>query len=124
MHVFAYMTCKGTKMYMLCNCVPPLSQFLSGLCDFRCSMTKIKVLDASGPPGLPNFLRASESAVTTAISALSFSPDGEVKFKYKDIVASARNIKVDKFPMNSLDKILKDKIFLNGRDWLRFQKTV
>ncbi|CAE6132780.1 unnamed protein product [Arabidopsis arenosa] len=42
------------------------------------SMTKIKVLDASGPPGLPNFLRgASESAVTTAISALSFSPDGE-----------------------------------------------
>jgi hypothetical protein len=41
-------------------------------------MTKIRVLDASGPPGLPNFLRgASESAVTTAISALSFSPDGE-----------------------------------------------
>ncbi|KAG7615578.1 putative transcription factor WD40-like family [Arabidopsis thaliana] len=45
--------------------------------DMR-SMTKIRVLDASGPPGLPNFLRgASESAVTTAISALSFSPDGE-----------------------------------------------
>ncbi|CAN6860130.1 unnamed protein product [Brassica oleracea] len=42
------------------------------------SMTKIRVLDASGPPGLPNLLRgASESAVTTAISALSFSPDGE-----------------------------------------------
>ncbi|CAN8308230.1 unnamed protein product [Cochlearia groenlandica] len=42
------------------------------------SMTKIRVLDASGPPGLPNFLRgASESAITTAISALSFSPDGE-----------------------------------------------
>ncbi|KAJ0240863.1 Uncharacterized protein HA466_0219150 [Hirschfeldia incana] len=42
------------------------------------SMTKIRVLDASGPPGLPNLLRgASESAVTTAISALCFSPDGE-----------------------------------------------
>ncbi|EOA19790.1 hypothetical protein CARUB_v10000038mg [Capsella rubella] len=42
------------------------------------SMTKIRVLDASGPPGLPNLLRgSSESAVTTAISALSFSPDGE-----------------------------------------------
>ncbi|ESQ38381.1 hypothetical protein EUTSA_v10028363mg [Eutrema salsugineum] len=42
------------------------------------SMTKVRVLDASGPPGLPNLLRgASESAVTTAISALSFSPDGE-----------------------------------------------
>lgn len=42
-------------------------------------MTKIRVLDASGPPGLPNLFRgASESAVTTAISALSFSPDGEV----------------------------------------------
>ncbi|KAL1195420.1 hypothetical protein V5N11_005302 [Cardamine amara subsp. amara] len=42
------------------------------------SMTKIRVLDASGPPGLPNFLRGtSESALTTAISALSFSPDGE-----------------------------------------------
>ncbi|CAH8305853.1 unnamed protein product [Eruca vesicaria subsp. sativa] len=42
------------------------------------SMTKIRVLDASGPPGLPNLLRgSSESAVTTAISALSFSHDGE-----------------------------------------------
>ncbi|XP_010541230.1 PREDICTED: uncharacterized protein LOC104814738 isoform X2 [Tarenaya hassleriana] len=42
------------------------------------SVTKIKVLDASGPPGLPRLLGgSSESAVTTAISALSFSPDGE-----------------------------------------------
>lgn len=44
-------------------------------------MTKIKVLDASGPPGLPTLLSgASETAVTTVISALSFSPDGEVHF--------------------------------------------
>ncbi|CAH2071149.1 unnamed protein product [Thlaspi arvense] len=42
------------------------------------SMTKVRVLDASGPPGLPSLLRgSSESPVTTAISALSFSPDGE-----------------------------------------------
>lgn len=42
------------------------------------SMVKIKVLDASGPPGLPSLLAtASETVVTTAISALSFSPDGE-----------------------------------------------
>jgi hypothetical protein len=43
------------------------------------SVTKIKVLDACGPPGLPNLLSgASEMAVTTVISALSFAPDGEV----------------------------------------------
>ncbi|KAK6137386.1 hypothetical protein DH2020_028858 [Rehmannia glutinosa] len=42
------------------------------------SMSKIKVLDASGPPGLPNLLGGTlEKAITTAISALSFSPDGE-----------------------------------------------
>ncbi|KAJ6388600.1 hypothetical protein OIU77_027041 [Salix suchowensis] len=42
------------------------------------SVTKIKVLDASGPPGLPNLLPGtSEMAVTTVISALSFAPDGE-----------------------------------------------
>ncbi|WCJ26372.1 Transducin/WD40 repeat-like superfamily protein [Euphorbia peplus] len=42
------------------------------------SVTKMKVLDASGPPGLPALLSgAPESAVTTVISALSFSPDGE-----------------------------------------------
>lgn len=40
----------------------------------------IKVLDASGPPGLPSLLTAAASGtmLTTAISALSFSPDGEV----------------------------------------------
>ncbi|KAL8064093.1 hypothetical protein ABFS82_01G068400 [Erythranthe guttata] len=38
------------------------------------SMSKIKVLDASGPPGHPKLL---EKAVSTAISVLSFSPDGE-----------------------------------------------
>lgn len=81
MHVSAYMTCKGTELYMLCLFVPPVSRFLNVSYDSHCSMTKIRVLDASGPPGLPNLLRgASESAVTTAISALSFSPDGEVKF--------------------------------------------
>ncbi|XP_057802773.1 uncharacterized protein LOC131018061 [Salvia miltiorrhiza] len=42
------------------------------------SMTKIKVLDASGPPGLPSLLGGDlGTAMTTAISALSFSPDGE-----------------------------------------------
>lgn len=42
-------------------------------------MTKIKILDASGPPGLPTLLGgASDSTPKTAISALSFSPDGEV----------------------------------------------
>ncbi|KAJ4835494.1 hypothetical protein Tsubulata_015486 [Turnera subulata] len=42
------------------------------------SAIKVKVLDASGPPGLPNLLpEPSETAVTTVISALSFSPDGE-----------------------------------------------
>ncbi|XP_023752745.1 uncharacterized protein LOC111901109 isoform X1 [Lactuca sativa] len=42
------------------------------------SMTKIKILDASGPPGLPTLLGgASETTANTAISVLSFSPDGE-----------------------------------------------
>ncbi|XP_077250915.1 transducin/WD40 repeat-like superfamily protein [Tasmannia lanceolata] len=42
------------------------------------SVTKIKVLDASGPPGLPSLLGgASNTMTTTAISALSFSQDGE-----------------------------------------------
>lgn len=39
------------------------------------SMTKIKILDASGPPGLPTLL--GEMTSNTAISVLSFSPDGE-----------------------------------------------
>ncbi|XVF10515.1 hypothetical protein REPUB_Repub07fG0189600 [Reevesia pubescens] len=42
------------------------------------SVTKIKVLNASGPPGLPSLLSgAPEMSVTTVISALSFSADGE-----------------------------------------------
>lgn len=42
------------------------------------SVTKLKVLDASGPPGLPSLLGGlSDKMITTAISALSFSPDGE-----------------------------------------------
>ncbi|KAL6177315.1 hypothetical protein ACLB2K_048841 [Fragaria x ananassa] len=42
------------------------------------SIMKIKILDASGPPGLPNLLAASsEMKLVTAISALNFSPDGE-----------------------------------------------
>nr|KYP58650.1 WD repeat-containing protein 7 [Cajanus cajan] len=43
------------------------------------SVTMVKVLDASGPPGLPTLLTAATSGtmLTTAISALSFSPDGE-----------------------------------------------
>lgn len=38
------------------------------------SMSKMKVLDSSGPPGLPSLLGG---VLETAISALSFSPDGE-----------------------------------------------
>ncbi|XP_050378670.1 uncharacterized protein LOC126795980 [Argentina anserina] len=42
------------------------------------SIMKIKILDASGPPGLPNLLAASsEMKLVTAISALNFTPDGE-----------------------------------------------
>lgn len=42
-------------------------------------MAKIKVLDASAPLGLPNLLGGQYGmALTTVISALSFSPDGEV----------------------------------------------
>ncbi|KAI4326888.1 hypothetical protein L6164_019412 [Bauhinia variegata] len=42
------------------------------------SVTMIKVLNASGPPGLPSLLAAaSETTLAAAISALSFSPDGE-----------------------------------------------
>ncbi|KAM0933193.1 putative transcription factor WD40-like family [Dioscorea sansibarensis] len=41
------------------------------------SVSQIKVLDASGPLGLPNLLGSSETKMTTAITALSFSPDGE-----------------------------------------------
>lgn len=44
------------------------------------SVVKIKVLGVSGPPGLPTLLApASETVPVTAISALSFSPDGEVQ---------------------------------------------
>ncbi|KAH0453973.1 hypothetical protein IEQ34_018297 [Dendrobium chrysotoxum] len=43
------------------------------------SVTKIKILDASAPLGLPSLLEgASNAGMATAISALSFSPDGEV----------------------------------------------
>lgn len=42
------------------------------------SVTKIKILDASGPLGLPSLLEgASNTRISTAISALSFSRDGE-----------------------------------------------
>ncbi|THU52515.1 hypothetical protein C4D60_Mb10t04790 [Musa balbisiana] len=42
------------------------------------SVSKIKVLDASGPPGLPSLLEeSSKSRITTVITALTFSPDGE-----------------------------------------------
>ncbi|KAE9597785.1 hypothetical protein Lal_00041492 [Lupinus albus] len=42
------------------------------------SVTMVKVLDASWPPGLPSLLTAaSGTTLTIAISALSFSPDGE-----------------------------------------------
>ncbi|CAI9094174.1 OLC1v1029867C2 [Oldenlandia corymbosa var. corymbosa] len=55
------------------------------------SMVKIKVLDASGPPGLPTLLGgASETAVTTAISALSFSQDGEGLVAFSENVLMIR----------------------------------
>lgn len=45
-------------------------------------MAKIKVLDASAPLGLPNLLGGQYGmALTTVISALSFSPDGEVSLR-------------------------------------------
>ncbi|KAL0298073.1 UNVERIFIED_CONTAM: hypothetical protein Sangu_3162200 [Sesamum angustifolium] len=51
------------------------------------SMNKIKVLDASGPPGLPSLLGGTlETANTTAISALSFSPDGADGVKVWNVV--------------------------------------
>ncbi|RLM55932.1 hypothetical protein C2845_PM10G13010 [Panicum miliaceum] len=41
-------------------------------------VTKIRILDASGPPGLPSLLTGSSNTTATIlISALSFSPDGE-----------------------------------------------
>jgi len=44
-----------------------------------CSATKLKVLDASGPPGHPALLASNKTSATAGgISALSFSPDGEV----------------------------------------------
>lgn len=58
---------------------PSFSIWTSCHLQLSCSMSKIKILDASGPPGLPSLLGgALEMAVTTAITALSFSPDGEV----------------------------------------------
>ncbi|KAF0902107.1 hypothetical protein E2562_012875 [Oryza meyeriana var. granulata] len=42
------------------------------------SVTKIRILDASGPPGLPSLLEGSSNTTATIlITALSFSPDGE-----------------------------------------------
>ncbi|KAL6602748.1 hypothetical protein ACP70R_043109 [Stipagrostis hirtigluma subsp. patula] len=42
------------------------------------SVTKIRILDASGPPGLPSLLAGSSNTTATIlITALSFSPDGE-----------------------------------------------
>ncbi|KAI3956395.1 hypothetical protein MKX01_016808 [Papaver californicum] len=42
------------------------------------SVTLLKVLDASGPPGLPSLLGGvPDMSATTGISALKFSPDGE-----------------------------------------------
>lgn len=66
-----------TYAYLYCHCID--EPYLFRL--FYRSMTKIKILDASGPPGLPTLLGGvSETTVNTAISVLSFSPDGEVPF--------------------------------------------
>ncbi|XP_076953236.1 uncharacterized protein LOC143627254 [Bidens hawaiensis] len=54
------------------------------------SMTKIKILDASAPPGLPTLLGGvSETTVNTAISVLSFSPDGEMVVNRIHVVGKA-----------------------------------
>ncbi|KNA19673.1 hypothetical protein SOVF_059430 [Spinacia oleracea] len=41
------------------------------------SVTKIKILDASGPPGIPTLFSGAPETVISAISTLTFSPDGE-----------------------------------------------
>ncbi|XP_047323179.1 uncharacterized protein LOC124926900 isoform X2 [Impatiens glandulifera] len=42
------------------------------------SVSKVKILDASAPPGFPSLLGgAQDMSAVSAISALSFSPDGE-----------------------------------------------
>ncbi|XP_057521344.1 uncharacterized protein LOC130801496 [Amaranthus tricolor] len=41
------------------------------------SVTKIKILDASGPPGIPTLLSGAPETIISAISTLTFSPDGE-----------------------------------------------
>ena len=45
---------------------------------FYLSVTKIKILDASGPPGIPTLLSGAPETIISAISTLTFSPDGEV----------------------------------------------
>lgn len=48
-------------------------------CIRTCSVTMLKVLDASGPPGHPALLSSSGSAGSiSGISAVAFSNDGEV----------------------------------------------
>lgn len=45
----------------------------------NCSMEKVKVLDASRPPGHPSLLlRSSDAVFDIGISSASFSPDGDV----------------------------------------------
>lgn len=64
--------CKLHTYHLLCLMVS-----LSSLS----SVAKIKVLDASAPLALPSLLAgASGMALTTVISALSFSQDGEVPY--------------------------------------------
>ena len=42
------------------------------------SSSKLRVLDASGPPGHPALLMGEDTSNTGGISALDFSKDGEV----------------------------------------------
>lgn len=54
-------------------------QFLHFPFFFLGSVTKIRILDASGPPGLPSLLDGSSNTTATIlITALSFSLEGEV----------------------------------------------
>ncbi|KAJ3686222.1 hypothetical protein LUZ61_015386 [Rhynchospora tenuis] len=59
------------------DAIGDVSKTSIGVYDME-SVTKIRILDASAPPGLPVLLEGtSNTKVGTAISALSFSPDGE-----------------------------------------------
>lgn len=46
------------------------------------SSSKVRILDASGPPGHPALHMGDDTANTGGISALEFSEDGEVRRQF------------------------------------------